>query len=611
MKTRMQPVGSAWRKLPRIVRDICRETGKKIELELDGESAELDRQVLELIKDPLTHMIRNSADHGIEAPDVRVSKGKSETGTIRLSAYHEGGHVIMTVVDDGAGLNTARIRQKAIDKCLVSAADAAAMTDAQIHRFIFAPGFSTASQVTNLSGRGVGMDVVKTNIEIIGGSVELQSTEGQGTSFRIKIPLTLAIVSALILGARGQRFAAPQSSVLELVRVGAQAELKVDHINRTPVLRLREKLLPLIDLCDALLLPAASAQETRYVVVMQVGATRFGVLVDEVHDTEEIVVKPLATLLRGVPMLSGATILGDGSVVAILDPNQLCGALGSDHEKVEENAASEARAQRGEREGAQSLILFRAGSEGLKAAPLMLVTRLEDVPTEAIERADGRCVMQYRGALMPVVHAGGDHLFRSAGAQPVLVFTNGERAFGLAVDEIVDIVHEHAAIDLSADRPGVLGAAVVRGRATEIIDVGYYLNLALDEWVDARALRGAPKGRVLLLEHNAFTRNLLQPLIESAGYALETAPDLDAAWRLHDEGERFDAILADVDADLGAAQKFAQSLAQNSGWRDAALVALSSGRASAEPFADCVRKTDRAQILAALDYALRNKGNAA
>ncbi|MFZ4069497.1 MAG: chemotaxis protein CheW [Caulobacterales bacterium] len=607
MKTRMQPVGAAWRKLPRIVRDICRETGKKIDLRLEGEATELDRQVLELIKDPLTHMIRNSADHGIEASDQRAAKGKPEVGEIRLAAHHEGGQIIMIVADDGAGLNIERIRQKAIDKGLVSTAEAAVLSDAEVQKFIFAPGFSTAAAVTNLSGRGVGMDVVKTNIELIGGSIELSSVFGQGTTFRIKIPLTLAIVSALILGVNGQRFAAPQTSVVQLVRVGAGSEYKIDQINRTPVLRLREQLLPLVDLGETLRIaaPGEKAAMARYVAVMQVGATRFGVVVDEVHDTEEIVVKPLASMLRGVPMLSGAAILGDGSVVVILDPNGLADALGRARETAQK-AQDAITVISGAHEGEQSLILFRAGGDAVKAAPLMLVTRLEDLPVETIERADGRAVLQYRGALMPVIHAAGDYAFKTQGRQPLLVVTHGERPFGLAVDEILDIVHERVALDLTADRPGVLGAAVIRGRATELMDIGHYLEIAQADWHDGRRAR-APKGRVLLIEGSEFTRNLLSPLIVAAGYEVATAPGAKQAAALKDEAGQFDAILADIDADPHAAAALARQIASDPSWQAPPCIALSGRHTQAAHFSDCVRKTDRAQVLAALDYAVRQR----
>lgn len=345
MKTRMQPIGNAWNKLPRLVRDLARELNKKIELEMLGADTELDRQVLELIKDPLTHMVRNSADHGLETPQLRRATGKPETGRITLNAFHEGGHIIIEISDDGAGLSVDRIKAKALANGLASESDLAAMTEAQVQRFIMRAGFSTAAAITAVSGRGVGMDVVKTNIEKIGGTIDLKSTHGQGTTFTIKIPLTLAIVSALIVEAGGERFAVPQISVVELVRarvshrVGntdgeardAAAGPMVERINDTPVLRLRDQLLPLISLTDLLRLPAGTAEhaeEAAYIVVTQIGGTTLGIIVDRVFDTEEIVVKPVAPILRHITMFSGNTILGDGSVIMILDPNGIARASG-------------------------------------------------------------------------------------------------------------------------------------------------------------------------------------------------------------------------------------------------------------------------------------------
>ncbi|HET8995134.1 MAG TPA: chemotaxis protein CheA, partial [Acetobacteraceae bacterium] len=335
MKTRMQPIGNAWNKLPRLVRDLARETGKKIELTMLGADTELDRQVLELIKDPLTHMVRNSADHGLEPPDRRRAAGKPETGRITLNAFHEGGHIIIEVADDGAGLPVDRIRAKAFANGLATEAEIAAMSDGQVQRFIFRAGFSTASVVTAVSGRGVGMDVVKTNIEKIGGTIDLKSVAGQGTTFFIKIPLTLAIVSALIVEAGGERFAIPQISVVELVRAQRQkteagdGESVIEHINDTPVLRLRDRLLPLVSLTGLLALdPPAQDDADATIVVVQVGANMLGIIVDCVFDTEEIVVKPVAPILRDITMFSGNTILGDGSVIMILDPNGIARGAG-------------------------------------------------------------------------------------------------------------------------------------------------------------------------------------------------------------------------------------------------------------------------------------------
>ncbi|HEX4262646.1 MAG TPA: chemotaxis protein CheA, partial [Acetobacteraceae bacterium] len=418
MKTRMQPIGNAWNKLPRLVRDLSRELGKRIELAMLGAETELDRQVLELIKDPLTHMVRNSADHGLEGPEERRAAGKPEIGRISLNAYHEGGHIVIEIGDDGRGLPLERIRAKALAQGLATEAELAAMPAAALQRLVFHPGFSTAAAVTAVSGRGVGMDVVKTNIERIGGTVDLNSTAGAGTTLTIKIPLTLAIVSALIVAVGGERFAIPQISVLELVRIGAGGRgtdedagetTAIERIDGTPVLRLRDRLLPLVGLGETLRLDSAAPPSAPTIVVTQVGASTLGIIVDRVFDTEEIVVKPVAPILRHMTMFSGNTILGDGSVIMILDPNGLARAVGI-------GAGGDGRAAVGAGAGPDidathsaeriSLLLFRAGAGAPKAVPLGLIARLEDIPRDRIEQSGGQPVTQYRGHLMPLVSLG-------------------------------------------------------------------------------------------------------------------------------------------------------------------------------------------------------------
>jgi len=485
MKTRMQPIGAAWKKLPRVIRDLSNELGKKIDLIMDGEGTELDRQVLELIRDPLTHMVRNSADHGLEGPEERVARGKNAEGKIKLSAYHEGGFIIIRIADDGRGLNTARIREKLLEKGLISKQEGDTLTEAQIHRYIFAPGFSTASKITNVSGRGVGMDVVRTNIETIGGQIDLLSIEGQGTTFTIKIPLTLAIVSALIVRAGSQRFAVPQSSVLELVRTGQNSEYRIERIDKTLVLRLREQLLPLVELGPCLHIKDTQlrfAQDetilssTAYVMVIQVGESRFGLVVTEVLDTEEIVVKPLANMLRDISLFSGATILGDGSVVLILDPN----ALSSHAGRLLEEAASEDGATR-TKDNRTALLIFKAAGSAYKAVPLGDITRLEQIDCERFEVIDGRVALQYRGRLMPIVPFADGMSLVSEGVQPLLVLNTQGYPMGLAVEAIIDVVEETLRLELSPDKEGVRGTAVISGRACEVIDTNHYRLKGLSE----------------------------------------------------------------------------------------------------------------------------------
>ncbi|PZQ47359.1 MAG: hybrid sensor histidine kinase/response regulator, partial [Micavibrio aeruginosavorus] len=328
MKTRMQPIGNAWSKLPRIIRDLSMELNKKIDLVMLGESTELDRQILDMIKDPLTHMVRNSADHGVERPEDRIKAGKPETGRIVLNAYHEGGHIIIEITDDGKGLPLAKIKEKIIKNGLATEDEVAQMSDSVIQQFIFKAGFSTAEQVTSVSGRGVGMDVVRTNIEKIGGSIVLKSVEGKGSTFLIKIPLTLAIVSALIVEAGGERFAIPQLAVRELVLASEKSSITIEKVNDTPFFRLRDQLLPLVSLRDLLNLNTEEQSGSKYIIVAQIGTYQFGIIVDKVFDTEEIVVKPVSRILKDIEIFSGNTILGDGSVIMILDPNGVAKAAG-------------------------------------------------------------------------------------------------------------------------------------------------------------------------------------------------------------------------------------------------------------------------------------------
>ena len=601
MKTRMQPIGSAWKKLPRIVRDASQDLHKKIDLVMEGENTELDRQVLELIKDPLTHMIRNSCDHGVETPEVRLAAGKSENGTIKLKAYHEGGHIIIEVGDDGAGLNTDRIRQKAIEKGVIDGMEAMAMTDSQIHRLIFAPGFSTAAKVTNISGRGVGMDVVKTNVELIGGTIDLRSRFGHGSTLIIKIPLTLAIISALIVGVDEHRFALPQLSVVELVRAGNRLEHRIEMINTTRVLRLRDRLLPLVALSDVLDLMVDDRPDDRSacIVVMQVGETRFGLIVDEVFDTEEIVVKPLSKRLGSMGEYSGATILGDGAVIMILDPNGISRSVANVErsvnrlldEQTRAAAAAAAAAQQGDTR--MSLLLFSAGGAEPRACPLSLVTRLEEIDASTFEMTSRGLVVQYRGRLMPLAAAGGD--IRREGRQPVLVFSAGHRVVGLAVDAILDIVEDALDIQLSGENPGVLGTAVLKGKSTEIIDVGHYLSQAEPAWAVAatRADVKSDRKRILLVESHPFFRNLLAPIVSAAGYDVTVASSLEEARARLAAGAMFDVVLTDADG------------AEMDEVPGAQVIPMSSRRDTA-----AVPKSDRHALLDAIQRAL-HRGEAA
>jgi two-component system chemotaxis sensor kinase CheA len=621
MKTRMQPIGNAWNKLPRLVRDLSREMDKKIELTMLGADTELDRQVLELIKDPLTHMVRNSGDHGLEGPAERRAAGKPETGHITLNAFHEGGHIIIEISDDGRGLPLDKIRAKILKNGLATEAELAGMSEAQLQRFIFRAGFSTASVVTAVSGRGVGMDVVKTNIEKIGGTIDLKSVAGAGTTFIIKIPLTLAIVSALIVEAGGERFAIPQISVVELVRARKAAgpghneggsETVIERINDTPVLRLRDRLLPLVNLNDLLALGEAHNDDAgAYIVVAQVGANSLGIIVDRVFDTEEIVVKPVAPILRHVTMFSGNTILGDGSVIMILDPNGI--ARGTGIGAGGESKAMSSSAMDALRSGDRTaMLLFRAGGEQKLAVPLGLVARLEDIPRDKIEISCGAPVTQYRGKLMPLV-ALSDHLDTGKPRQSVLVFNDGDRSMGLMVDEIVDVVEDRLNIELSGARPGLLGTAVIAGHATDLIDTGYWLTQASQDWFHgaARSTDQEKARRVLVVEDSDFFRQLVTPILGAAGYRVTAAPSAAEALHLREAGVAFDAIVSDIAMPDMDGLDFARAVRAGGSWAKLPMIALSARTEPADieagrdaGFTDYVAKFEREALIASLRQCL-------
>jgi len=603
MKTRMQPIGNAWQKLPRIVRDLANELEKDIDLRMLGAETELDRQVLDMIKDPLTHMVRNSADHGLETPDERRKSGKPEKGVIELSAYHEGGHIIIDIADDGRGLNLTRIKEKVVSNGLATESEIASMSESQVQKFIFNAGLSTAQEVTSVSGRGVGMDVVRNNIETIGGTIDVKSITGKGSTFTIKIPLTLAIVSALIVEAAGDRFAIPQLSVVELVQAESNSEHHIERIKETPVLRLRNKLLPLVHMGRLLGIGEAGddadnqeiSDESGFIVVMQVGSQSFGVVVDGVFHTEEIVVKPMSTVLRNVNMFSGNTILGDGSVISgiVEEANRQ-----SEQEQVITSNENQTT----------SMLLFQAGSNTPKAVPLSLVTRLEEVNVTEIESSNGRDLVQYRGTLMPLVYVDDEMQRREEGSQPMLVFSDAGRSMGLVVDEIVDIVEDQLDIEVTSETVGVVGSAVIKGKATEIVDISHYLPLAFDDWfthsdsADDKRVR-----KLLFVEESEFFRNMLTPIMQAAGYRVTTASSVNVAKEILNEAHVFDVVVADVEMRGSNGFDLAKIIHDKPSYGCPALLAISSvctpslvERCRESQFDDFVAKFDRPGLIASL-----------
>jgi two-component system chemotaxis sensor kinase CheA len=491
MKTRMQPIGNIWRQFPRTVRDVAHGCGKEVTIEMEGKETELDKTIIEAIKDPLTHLVRNSVDHGIELPEVRQQIGKPRAGNLILRAFHEGGQVNIEISDDGAGLDAEKIRNKALERNLITADQAAHMTEREAFHLIFLPGFSTAAKVTNVSGRGVGMDVVKTNVEKIGGIVDLQSTLGEGTTIRLKIPLTLAIIPALVVTCNGDRYAIPQVNLLELVRLEAEkAGTAIEMVHGVRVYRLRGRLLPLVYLSRELKLAemglksTASIDEAVNIVVLQADDRQFGLVVDGINDTEEIVVKPLRKQLKNIKTFAGSSIMGDGKVALILDVLGLAQRANVVGEIREKGAIEKAADAANDASAKQTFLLFAGVGDSRMAIPLNTLTRLEEFPISQVETSGNQWVTQYRGQILSLVRLSvvmqeRRKKLRSTNATPradsgliqVLVLNHEGRIFGLVVDKILDIVEDRAEVKSPASRAYVLYSVVIGERITELLDI--------------------------------------------------------------------------------------------------------------------------------------------
>ena len=622
MKTRMQPIGNAWAKFPRLIRDLSIDLDKKIELKMIGAETELDRQLLEMIKDPLTHMVRNSCDHGLEMPAGRKEAGKPEVGNVTLSAYHEGGHIIIEIADDGRGVNIERVSQKAIENGLATQEELEALTEQQIAQFIFKAGFSTAEAVTSVSGRGVGMDVVRTNIEKIGGTVELHSKSGKGSTFHIKIPLTLAIVSVLIVESSSERFAIPQINVVELVRSADDSEYQIEEINGSPVLRLRDKLLPLVPLHKALELPKTEAkeeadefgfveEEEEFIVVCSVGGFDFGIIVNKIFDTEEIVVKPVSSLLQEIDVYSGNTILGDGSVIMILDPNGLSRLIG-DSDASKEVAAEETTSSNAERMA--SFLLFASGDGAPKAVPLELVSRLEEIDTQRVEFSGELNVIQYRDDLMRLTRLDGNPL-ATEGKCEVIVFTYDNKTIGLVVDEILDIVEAPMKIKMSSDVEAYLGSQVIDGKTTDVVDVGYLLrDLIDDQSLSELEAEHRPdrEVRLMVVEDSMFFRRLTVSFLENLGYQVTSFGWASEALESLRNGDKYDIIVTDIEMPEMNGFQFSEKVRNDSAFDSIPIFAFTSTvnqqfieRGESVGINKFVLKTDRELLVQTISAALQ------
>jgi len=611
MKTRMQPIGVVWNKLPRVVRDMAVSLGKQIQLEMDGAETELDRTIIEAIKDPLMHLIRNSCDHGIEMPDVRIAAGKNPEGKLTLRAFHEGGQVNIEISDDGAGIDVARVKQKAIEKGLLRPEQVEKLCERDALGLIFLPGFSTAQAVTNISGRGVGMDVVKSHIEKIGGLVDLFSRPGEGATVKIRIPLTLAIIPGLIVSSGGERFVIPQVSLLELIRLEADTVGKhIEYVHGTPVYRHRGTLLPIAYLNQVLGLKQTNELDAVSIVVLQAEDRQFGLVVDGINDTQEIVVKPLGKQLKGLTLYAGATIMGDGRVALILDVlgiGQQAAVFGEPHEaaRTAEKEKTQAKTE------LQRLLLFRAGSFERLAIPLSLVARLEEFPRSSIEHAGGGQVIQYRDhilslvSLRTILEPGSLDTGSLPNPVQVVVFNDGDRSIGMVVDEIVDVVEEAVTIRRKAARHGLLGSGVVGKRVTDFLDLNRVIDAARESWLNG--VDGCTKSqRVLIADPSAFTRGMIRSGLDVAGYTVLEAANLDEALHCM-EHQPINAVLAALNLTPGQGSALLAAIRRRPEWEAVPVIAVADSAEEinksqwrAQGFLDCQTKFDSTAILEAV-----------
>lgn len=548
MRTRMQPIEGAWIGVPKLVRTLAQDLGKKINLVMEGKETELDRQVIELIKDPLIHMIRNAADHGIEAPEERLKKGKPEAGTIYLSAFHAGGQIIIDVKDDGCGIDPSIIKKKAIEKGVISVEKADELSEDQIFDLIFAPGFSTSETINTISGRGVGMDVVKSNVEKIGGSAEVASKSSIGSTFTVKIPLTLAILPALIIRSGKHRYALPHLSVTEIVRNMAASTHKIEYVSGRSFLRLRGEIYPLVDLKNILQLNKEEFFEcvdstlqdfektneegaeynlqnkqlppvnlTRnFIVILQVGNLKFGINVDKVFQTQEVVIKPLSKFLKNIKIFSGSTIMGDGKVIMILDPTGIAAAMNRkvafEYLDVKTEDPLELKHY------SFRYITFLAGDETPKAIPLSLVSRIEELTHDRIEHCDGKYMVRYRNGLMPLIPYGKkDMNSQTTPSMTALTFFDGQKYIALAIDRIIDIVDGDADLNFESHNKNIFGSVILNGRVAELINVDAFFRKQVPSWKKEKypVKRSYSKKNILYVESNSFYSTVTTLIFEN------------------------------------------------------------------------------------------------
>lgn len=586
MQTRMQPVGTVFGRFPRVVRDLSAKLGKHCDLEIEGNEVEVDKTIVEAIGDPLTHLVRNSVDHGIEKPEVRKAAGKSANGIIRLRAFHQAGKVCIRIEDNGGGIDPQKIKAKAVSQSLITQEQSNSMSEMEALRLIFAPGFSTAAEVTDVSGRGVGMDVVRTNIEQLGGTVDIESKKGEGTAIHITLPLTLAIIPSMIVGCGEERFALPQSNIVELVRIpDSEQEERIGNVQGAKVLRLRGALLPLVSLNEVLgLEPPKELQRSVHVVVVETGQMRYGLLVDTLHDSEEIVVKPLGRHVKDLGYVAGATILGDGHIALIIDIMGLADQanLRSIDTKSVENADAQATELHEETE---RLLLFTNHPEEQFAVPMAVVSRLERVRSTEIRSVGGQNLLIYRGGTLPLLNIE-DYLNAKSRLDDlkwmfVIVFSVHQREVGLIAPTLKDIRNVSMRLDSETFRqPGVAGATVIDGMTTRLLDLIEFARIVHPDWFIREPERNEPVASsltVMLAEDSDFFRKHVTAALEEEGFRVISGKDGQDAWeRLEENYSDVNIVVTDIEMPRMNGLEFCKKIKSDPRTASLPVIALTS-----------------------------------
>ncbi len=615
MLTRMQPIGNVFGKFPRVVRDLSSKLNKTIDLTIVGKDVELDKTIIESINDPLTHLIRNSVDHGIELPAERTKIGKSPKGLVVLKAYHAAGQVVIEISDDGKGLDGDILAAAAINKGLITPEQAQLMSDKEKINLILLPGFSTAKEVTDVSGRGVGMDVVKTNLDQLGGQVEIISEVGRGTTISIKLPLTLAIIPCQIIMTGGERYAIPQVNLEELLRIPAgQVKERIEKVGNAEVVRLRGNLLPLIRLADVLgikrtyydqekdtfmddrremicdrrgketpLNPKEEAalrarelaikdgerspDDRRYaassalnIVVVSNGSLKYGLIVDKLQDSEEIVIKPLGKHLQACKGYAGATIMGDGRIALILDVAniaimaELTSIDGSDRASEVAQAAEDlVKAQKDK----QALLTFRSSEQEQFAVPLNQVERIEKIKRSDIEELGGKRVMQYRGGSLSLLSVDDVAMVEPIADQEdllVIVFNIASQIVGLLAIGPIDAMQISVSVDdVTLKQTGIMGSTIIDGQTTMLVDIFEIVGTLFPEWFEDQEVYEAPDDdgvvpTILIAEDSKFFMNQVKSYMTDSGYDVIGAEDGAIAWDLlQQHGDEITVVVTDIE----------------------------------------------------------------